>query len=69
LSSRRKDPFTFSLLWRLFGDVLRQIKRRLSPLKNQDTIECGHVEPDGIKPHGISVKIAHNIAENAPQTQ
>ena len=70
LSSRRKDPFTFYLLWRLFGDVLRQINRRLPPQKKkQDTIGCGHVEPDGIKPHEISINIDNNTPENTSQTK
>jgi hypothetical protein len=61
------------LLFLYCGDpletFLRQINRRLSPLKNQDTIECGHVKPYGIKPHGISVKINNNNSENTSQTE
>jgi hypothetical protein len=50
-------PLLFMYCGNPFKTFLRQINKRLSPLKNQDTIECGHVELDGIKPHGISLKI------------
>jgi hypothetical protein len=38
----------FSLMFSLFANILRQRNRRLSPVKQQEAIECRHVQQDGI---------------------
>jgi hypothetical protein len=57
-----KIPLLFLYCGDPLETFLRQIKR------SQDKIECGHVEPDGIKPHGTPVKIDNNNSENTSQT-
>jgi hypothetical protein len=43
--------------------------QEIVPPKNHDTIKCSHFEQDGIKTHGISVKIGNKSAETAPKTR
>jgi hypothetical protein len=65
----RKYSLIFSLRWRPLGEDFDSEKQEIFPPKILDTIERGHFEQDGIKQtHGISVKIANNSAETAPQT-
>jgi hypothetical protein len=60
-----EDAYTVMPLGNFFDCEIQEIV----PPKNHDTIKCSHFEQDGIRTHGISLKIGNKSAETAPKTR
>ena len=68
-TSYKNDSVTIPLPVDSLTKKFRQRNFRYSPKKSMTQSKRGHYEQDGIKTHGISVKIDNNTPENTSQTK